>query len=264
MKVATVHTGTGHDQVPHAGQSREGFGLTAHGNAQAGQLRVAAGDEGGLGVVAVAQAHGNAHRQRNDVFDRAAQLNASTVGGGIHPEGGCGENLLHPPGRSRIGAARHNDGGQVTGHLLGVGGTGERHHTAVVPAARPGKLLLDDLGHGHQGLFLHALGHIHDNLAVGNMGCSLLGRGSHKNRGHRKEQNVPVAADFLDIGGKVHPLRQNHARKVGVGVGGAQGYQLLRQSAPHGHIAAVHGQQTGQRGAPGAGTQNTDFQIDHS
>ena len=67
VQVAAVHAGAGHDQIAHAGQAREGFRLAAHGQTQPGQLGVAAGDKGGLGVIAVAQAQCDADGQRNDV-----------------------------------------------------------------------------------------------------------------------------------------------------------------------------------------------------
>ena len=79
VQVAAVHTRAGDDQVAHTGQARKGLGLAAHGDAQSGQLGVAAGDERGLGVVTVAQAQRNADSQRNDVLDRTAQLGAAAA-----------------------------------------------------------------------------------------------------------------------------------------------------------------------------------------
>ena len=71
MQVAAVHAGAGDDEVAHAGQPRKGRSLAAHGHAQAGQLGVAAGDEGGFGVVAVIKAQRHADGQGDHVFDRA-------------------------------------------------------------------------------------------------------------------------------------------------------------------------------------------------
>jgi len=108
VQVAAVHTGAGHDQIAHAGQAREGFRLAAHGQTQPGQLGVAAGDKGGLGVIAVAQAQCDADGQRNDVFDRAAQLGAAAVGVGVDAEAGRGEGFLHGLGGGFILAGGNN------------------------------------------------------------------------------------------------------------------------------------------------------------
>ena len=108
VQVAAVHTGAGHDQIAHAGQAREGFRLAAHGQTQPGQLGIAAGDKGGLGVIAIAQAQCDADGQRNDVFDRAAQLGAAAVGVGVDAEAGRGEGFLHGLGGGFILAGGNN------------------------------------------------------------------------------------------------------------------------------------------------------------
>ena len=259
VQVAAVHAGAGDDQIAHAGQTRKGLGTAAHGHAQAAELGVAAGDEGGLGVVAVAQAHGNAHRQGNDVFDGAAQLGAQAVGVGVDAEVLVVEDLLHRLGVLFLRGCRHDQGGQVTGHFLGMGGTGQSHHTAGLALPCAAQFILDDLGHGHEGLFLHALGNIHDQLAVRNVGRRLFGGGTHKDGGHRKQQQVLVHAQLRQVGGVVHGFGQFHAGQVGVTARGAQIFQFLRQGAPHGDVLAVDHQHTCQRNAPGSCTQYSHF-----
>ena len=63
-----MHGGTGDDQVTHAGQSRKGFSAAAQGHAQAGDLRQAAGHQGGLGIVAEAHAVTDPGTEGDDVF----------------------------------------------------------------------------------------------------------------------------------------------------------------------------------------------------
>ena len=53
--------------------------LSAHGGADAAHLRNAPGNQSGLGIVAVAQAVGDACRQRDDIFQGTAQLDAEHV-----------------------------------------------------------------------------------------------------------------------------------------------------------------------------------------
>ena len=155
-----MHTRAGDDQVAHTGQARKGLGLAAHGDAQSGQLGVAAGDERGLGVVTVAQAQRNADSQRNDVLDRTAQLGAAAVIVGVDAEGRCGKDLLHGFGGVLVGTGGHDGGGHVAGDLLGVGRAGQCHNARFAPGL--GKLILDDLAHRHQGLVLDALGDVND------------------------------------------------------------------------------------------------------
>ena len=144
-----------------------------------------------------------------------------------------------------------------------MGGAGKRHHIAVGVFAIRGQLLLNDFGHRHQRFFLYAFGHIHDQLPIRDMRCRLAGGGTHKNRGHRKQQHITVAADFFNIRGIVHIGRQAHAGQVGVGMGHAHGFQFIGQGAPHGNVTAVSCQHACQRGSPGSGTQNTDFGFGH-
>ena len=143
-----MHAGGCHDQVPDAGQARKGVDVAAHGHAQAGDLGNAAGDQGRAGVVAVAKAGGDAHAQGDHVLQGTAQLHALDVGVGVHAHAGVAEHILHKAGRLVIRAGRHNGGGQVQRHFLGVRGAAQGHQPAVFGAAVPVQLVGDHLGHG--------------------------------------------------------------------------------------------------------------------
>ncbi len=132
MQVAAVHAGAGHDQIAHAGQAREGFRLAAHGQTQPGQLGVAAGDKGGLGVIAVAQAQCDADGQRNDIFDRAAQLGAAAVGVGVDAEG----SVVRRPS-ARFWRPRPFGGHDGGGHVAGILGAWVGPDSATTLCARP-------------------------------------------------------------------------------------------------------------------------------
>ena len=214
-----MHTRAGDDQVAHTGQARKGLGLAAHGDAQSGQLGVAAGDERGLGVVTVAQAQRNADSQRNDVLDRTAQLGAAAVIVGVDAEGRCGKDLLHGFGGVLVGTGGHDGGGHVAGDLLGVGRAGQCHNARF--ASGLGKLILDDLAHRHQGLVLDALGDVNDQLALRDVRRGLFCGGTHKRGRYGKEQDVAARAGLGNVGGVVHCGGQLHTGQVGVAVRGA-------------------------------------------
>ena len=252
-----MHTGAGHDQIPHTGKPGKGFGTAAHSKTQAGQLGVAAGDQSSLGVVAVAKPQRNADSQGNDILDGTAQLRAAAVCVGVDAEVRGVEHLLHGLGGIRIVACRHDQRGHIAGDLLGMGGTGQCHHAGGAVCLC--QLVLDDLAHRHQGLVLNTLGDIHDDLPFGNMGGCLFGGGTHKRRRHRKQQDVPPRAGFGNIGGIVHTGGQLHAGQVRVAAGFSQGFQLGRDRTPHRYIAAVGGEQPCQSNAPGTGSEYSDF-----
>ena len=138
-----------------------------------------------------------------------------------------------------------------------MGGAGERHHAGG--ALCLGQLVLDDLAHRHQRLILYALGHIDDQLAVWDVLGRLFGGGTHKRGRHGEQQDIAARAGLGDIGGVVHGVGQLHTRQVGVAAGGAERFQLGRDGAPNGHIAAVDRQQAGQRNAPGACAEYGNF-----
>ena len=138
-----------------------------------------------------------------------------------------------------------------------MGGAGQCHDPRL--AASLGKLILNDLTHRQQGLVLNALGHIHNQLTIGNVRRSFFGSGAHKGGRHSKQQDIAVGAGLGNVGGIVHCGRQLHAGQVGVAVGGAEGFQLGGDGAPYRDILAMDGQQTRERDAPGACTEYCDF-----
>ena len=258
-----MHTGGSNDEVSDAGQARKGVDIAAHGHAQPGDLRNAAGDEGGAGVVAVAQARGDAHAQGDDILHGTAQLHALDIRVGVNAHAGVVEHLLHIPGGLLVRAGRDDGGGQINRHFLRVGGAGKRHQTHALGAALFAQLVGQDLRHGHQGVGLHALGHIHDDLPVGHIGPGLGRRAPHEDRRHGKHQNILVRAHFLHALGKFQLLRDLHPRQVGVDAGGGEVVDLLPQRRPHQHIVSAHAQHPCQSHAPGACTQDANFPFCH-
>ena len=262
--VAAVHTGGGDDEVADAGQPGKGVDVAAHGYAQAGDLRNAAGDEGGAGVIAVAKAGGDAHAQSDDVLHGTAELHALDVRVGVDPHTGAGKGLLHQLCGLRVRAGGDDGGGQVDGHLLGVGGAGEGHQAEVFRAARLAQLVGQHFRHGQQGIGLYALGHVHEDLPVREIGPGLGGGAAHKHRRHRKQYDVLARAHLFDALGKAQLLRDGHAGQVLVHPGGEKGVDLFGQCRPHRHLVAADAEHPCQRHAPGACAQYADGSFCHS
>ena len=136
--VAAVHTGSRHDEVADAGQTCEGVDIAAHRHAQTGDLGDAAGDEGSAGIIAVAEAGGDADAQRDDVLHGAAQLYTLDVLVGVDAHDIVGEDLLHIGSGLHILAGRHDGGGQVDGHFLAwVGPDRATRRTPFGPPSLP-------------------------------------------------------------------------------------------------------------------------------
>ena len=68
LAIAGKFAGAGEDQVAHAGQPHDGLGMAAQGSAQACHFSGGPGDEGSAGIVAKAQAVGNAGSNGHDVL----------------------------------------------------------------------------------------------------------------------------------------------------------------------------------------------------
>ena len=232
--------------------------MLAHRHAQTGDLGDAPGDEGGAGVVAVAEAGGDADAQRDDVLHSAAQLHALDVVIGVDAHDVVGKDLLHEGRSLGVLAGRHDGGGQVDGHLLCVGGAGQGHKADVLRAALPAQLIGKDLRHGVQRVRLDALCHVHDDLAVGHIGPGLCCRGADEDRRHREQQDVLVLADLLDALGEPQLLRDLHLRQVGVDAGRRKVIDLLLDGRPDQHIVPAHRQHPCKGHAPSSSAQNTN------
>ena len=256
--VAAVHTGGRHDEVADAGQTRKGVDVAAHRHAQTGDLGDAPGDEGGAGVIAVAEAGGDADAQRDDVLHGTAQLHALDVVIGVDAHDVVGKDLLHEGRSLGVLAGRHDGGGQVDGHLLCVGGAGQSHKADIPRAALPAQLIGKDLRHGVQRVRLDALCHVHDDLAVGHIGPGLCCRGADEDRRHREQQDVLVLADLLDAFGEPQLLRDLHLRQVGVDAGRRKVIDLLLDGRPDQHIVPAHRQHPCKGHAPSSSAQNTN------
>ena len=130
--VARQRRGAGGDQVADTGQAGERRGVRAERDPQPGHLGQAAGDERGLGVLAEPEPDRDAVGERDDVLDRAAQLDAHDVGVGVRAEVRREAGQLHAAGGLLVGAG-HDGGRRLPLHdLAGQVGAGHDRDPARV------------------------------------------------------------------------------------------------------------------------------------
>ena len=124
--VAAERAGAGEHQIAHAGEAGEGFAARAAGHGEARDLGNAAGDEGGGGVLTEAHAGSDPGGDGDDVFERAAELDADDIGGRVEAEGFRGELLLNERGDLRIAEGHGKGSGLASSDFEGEAGPGER------------------------------------------------------------------------------------------------------------------------------------------
>ena len=155
-----MHTRTGHNQVADTAEARERLGARTQLDAQPGNFGDTAGHQRRFGVVPEPQPVADARGQRDDVFQRTAQLHAGPVVVFIDAQRRVHHNLLH------IGHAFPMPGGHnhrrrhAARHLFGMRGTGERRNH------RFGQLLLDHLGQSAQRPLFQTLRNVDNDFAV--------------------------------------------------------------------------------------------------
>ena len=250
--VARVDGEAGDDQVADAGEAGEGLRPAAEGDAEAGHFRQRAGDQGGDGVVAEAEACGDAGGDGEDVLDRAAELDPGEVVAGVGAEiRGRVKSSWRRRARSSSVGADDRAGGQVGGDFLGVVGAGE-HGDGI-----GGEDLAEDLAHPLAGVPLDALGagnqHGGDGQSQrGEVAGGLAGGGGgHAEEEQRLFQGVGEPGGGADVAG------EDDLRKVArVAVAGVDRLRHGGIAADQQQIVQSRREQHGERGAEGAGAED--------
>ena len=121
-----------------------------------------AGDEGGHGVVAVAQAVDDAGRDGDHVLERARELDAHHVVAGVGAERAAGDGALDRLGHARSRRRHHDRGGLALRDLQR-----ERRARRARPAAGPGSSSAATSRHALQRLELEPLGGRHQDASAG-------------------------------------------------------------------------------------------------
>ena len=224
-----MHGCCGHDEVADARQSAERVLRAAHFQPQTADFGNAARDEGGAGVVAVAQPAGNADGQRLDVLHRAAQLHAEHVRVRVGAHTGVHEHVLHRFRYLHVRAGGYDGSRHVKRDFLRVGRAGQRNEFHMVMLPVLAQFVADDLGHGHECVRLNALGNIHDNLSVRDERARAFRRLPNGDRRHGEKQNILAAGDRLQIAGEMHRFRNHQPRQRGMRARSRQIFDFLRE-----------------------------------
>ena len=117
LAVAAQIPGAGQHQVAEAAQAGERVAPPAFGNRQPRHLRQPARDQRRERVVAEPKPFDTAGRDRDDVLQRAADLDAGDVVVDVEPEAAAAEVLLHRLGGRGVGRRREHRGRQPAGHF---------------------------------------------------------------------------------------------------------------------------------------------------
>ena len=224
-----MHGRRRHDEVADARQSAERVLRAAHFQPQTADFGNAARDEGGAGVVAVAQPAGNADGERLDVLHRAAQLYAKHVRVRIGAHTGVHEHILHRFRHLHVRAGGYDGSRHVKRDFLRMGRAGQRDKLHMVMLTVLAQFVADDLGHGHECVRLNALGNIHDNLSVRDERARAFRRLPNGDRRHGKKQNILAACHCLQIAGEMHRFRNHQPRQRGMRARSRQIFDFLRE-----------------------------------
>ena len=141
--VARQRRAAGRDDVADPGQTGERQRVRPGGDPEPGHLGQAAGHQAGLAVVAEAELLGGAGGDREDVLERAAQLDADEVAVDVEPEPAAAEPSLDPLGERLVVGRHDRRGRQAAGDLEGEVRSGQRGDPGRVEPAGLG----DDLAH---------------------------------------------------------------------------------------------------------------------
>lgn len=153
--VAAVAAVAGREQVADAGEASEGRVLAARGPAQAPQFGQAAGHQGGLEVVAEAEAVGDPGGDRDDVLERSGQLDPAPVAASVEAQVVAVQEFDQMPDQ-RFVAGCDQAGGLAADDLLGMARAGQGGQGASAED------ILEDFTDGRQRAVFEALGQGHD------------------------------------------------------------------------------------------------------
>ena len=230
---------------PKAG---EGFGLGAHGHAQAGHFGQAAGDQGRAGVQPQLQAVGNAGGDGQHILHRTTHFHADGVGGGVDAQGPAVEGGHGLVAQGGVGAGGHQGGGLTGGHLLREAGARE-HAGTQAGRHRSGDLVAQQAGAGFKALaepeHVGAGGQCGEHAVQAGHGCC------------RDDQAaLGMAQRHGQIGLGTQTFRPTDVGQVaGVDACRLHDGHLGSITGPQQHLVA-RGRRHGQCGAPGTGAQD--------
>ena len=252
LTVPAEPAGARQDEVAQPAQSGERVPSTTHGARQPRDLGEPARGHGCQRVVPQIERLHDTDGNRDDVLERAANLDARDIVAGVQTEVMRPEVLLHRVHRPRI-VTRHQHRRQALASQLHRETRARQHRDR----AGVSQLLLDDLRHPQQGSDLETFDGAHE--------CGLH-RHERRQRpddvtepmgGHRGNHVVRSVERRFERPSQAHRLGERHVRQIGRirPTGDHVGHQVLIAS-PQPHAVSEAPEVDGQSRSPGSGPEH--------
>ncbi len=222
----------------------------------------AARDQRRAGVVAEAETVADARRDGDDVLERAAQLDADDVLGGVRAEAVGVEDVLHLLGDLVVLARDAHRRGDAHRDFLREAGTAEEAEEMMFVL---GELLFEDLAHHHQGRVLDALDRGADRSLVGEEGSGLFQHRANAVGGHHREDHLRAGDGLRELTGRREGGRQLEPGEVSLVLPRlVDGVGLLLAPCPEPHLVALIRELLCESGPPRAGPEDRDLLLVHA
>ena len=208
--IAAVAAGARRDDVPETSQASHRARIAARGLHEPTNFDQRTRDERRARVVAVAKPVSSAGRQRNDVLERAAQLDADQVSRRVDPKRRPVQQLLEHGGHRRVGARDDGRGRQASTDFFGVRRPRERRHRAAVAPQH----LSHNLGEPVQRRELQPLGGVQHRHSRRNVRRHQPRHLAHGPRDRHQQHGAGARNDFFERRARLDPRRNTHAWQV--------------------------------------------------
>ena len=192
-----------------------------------------AGDQGGHGIIAVAEACCYTCSERDDIFQRSAEFNTENIGAGVDAEIRRHENILNILGHLTALRGRDYRCRETQDDFFGMGRSGE----SADDGCR--QKFLKDFRLSFERALLYAFCHCDDSLTRSDIFAHLFGGHSRKWRSHCHDDKFFIGECFLEIRCEIHRVRKNYIAEIRMNMCGSQIGSLFFERAPHKNIMSV-------------------------
>mgnify|MGYP002142178636 CR=1 FL=1 len=207
LAVARQVTGTGQQQIAHAGQPHEGFRLAAQGDTQTRDFGQTARHQRGAGVEPEAEPIAYPGRDGHDIFDRPADLGTGQIVVGVDAKTRTVQLQRHAPGKIAILRRQRNRQRQAFGNFLGKARPGQNTAWNAVT-----ELLRHNLMRQQSSLRLQSLAHPEQRLHRTGLAQGTQRRPETDER-RGDDQEIRTIHCRLEIGRDVQRFRERVARQ---------------------------------------------------
>lgn len=248
--VAAESGEAGDGEVAEAAEAGEGFGAGSGGDAEAADFGLAAGDDGGFGIIAEAEAISDAGGDGDAIFEGAAEFDSEAVGTAIDAEGEGMEGGLDAFGHFEVFGSGDHGRGDGAGDFGGEAGSGEGGDGKVRVEG------LEDTAHGEAGFEFDPFGGGDDGDA---QAIEVLGDIADGFGGDDHDDQVGVGEGGGQVGGELPGGGEIDAGEVRlVATGTFHDLEVMRIMAPEGEGVLVFVEDETEGGTPGTGAENGD------